>query len=282
MRRTWIFAWAWAIGAVLAAEAQTAYNALRVSQLPQCNVARQGRLLTVNDADPDCQTGSGDAGSQYALCVCDPVLGWQALTPGGGGGGAGLIGDLGGEARVIARTAGTAGDELEASPNLKQDASGNLILEDLSGARDLMFSSVATAPKCKRVGTALNCVGNTGDYIEFQVGHIASQDPAMPSTFNGGMTISNGKRICMSDGVDFSRCIERVDSTITITDGSGGGASSSRDLRVRALRRVPRSAPPYTCDSTTEGADYADAEDHAPCYCTGTSWVPYFGAGSCS
>lgn len=262
--------------------AQTARNAITVSRLPPCNLARQGYPINVNDADPDCQTGSGVAGSKYVICQCDPTLGWITYYPGGGGGGAGLTGDLGAEARVIARTVGTGGDELEASPNLKQDASGNLIIEDLSGARSLMFSSVGTAPLCKRVGTALNCVGNTGDYIEFQVGHVASQDPAVPSTFAGGALVSNGKRLCFSNGADFSGCIERVSGTLTITDGTGGGVASAMNLRAGALHLPPLSAPPYTCDAGAKGSIYTDDEDAALCFCNGSAWAPVFGLGSCS
>lgn len=87
MRRAWIFAWGWTIGAVLAAasaDAQTARNATTVSRLPACNLARQGWWMSVNDAAPDCQTGSGTAGSGYAICQCDPVLGWLTYEPGGG------------------------------------------------------------------------------------------------------------------------------------------------------------------------------------------------------
>jgi hypothetical protein len=125
-------------------------------------------------------------------------------------------------------------------------------------------------------------VGNDGTQREFNVGWLLAGNSTSPSSFQGGIQVGNTKGACFSDGVDFSRCLERVSSTLTITDGSGGGVSSSRDLRVRAIRHVPQSSPPYTCDAAAEGAVYYDAEDHALCNCNATTWVPVFGVGSCS
>lgn len=84
MRRALVLLLALGLVAGLAAEAQTARNATTVSRLPACNLARQGWWMSVNDANPDCLTGSGTAGSGYAICQCDPVLGWLTYEPGDG------------------------------------------------------------------------------------------------------------------------------------------------------------------------------------------------------
>lgn len=52
-------------------------------------------------------------------------------------------------------------------------------------------------------------------------------------------------------------------------------------IEYGALRIVPLASPPYTCDGTTEGAEYSDTS-HAKCWCDGTTWQKLSGAGTCA
>lgn len=178
-----------------------------------------------------------------------------------------VIGSTGSTTRAMLTANGTGGSTLQASPNITQDASNNLILGDSTGARELWFSSVSTAPLLRRNSTALRLIGNTGSEVAMQAGTFAAQDNSGISGFYD-IQVQNGKKICFSDGVDFEQCL---------------GAGTGKSIRINDSLQLTPLASSTTCDGATEGKLYADTS-HALCFCDGTSWVnltPLSG-GSCS
>ena len=259
MRRTWIFAWAWTIGAVLAAEAQTAYNALRVSQLPPCNVARQGRLLTVNDADPDCQTGSGEAGSGYAACVCDPVLGW-ILPPGSSGGSAGVGGALGSLDNSVPRTVGAGGATLEGT-TLTIDDANNLVLG--AGAA---LSGIDNYVRVRTPGGGYNLGNGTfqdsGGAGRSWLINLAVSGSGTQPVYSGANDVTTGSGNCASGAVCLTASgVESLRATTTA-------------VKVLTLQLASSDSAPYACDAGAAGSSYYDTTgDDTFCDCMGAGWV---------
>lgn len=187
----------------------------------------------------------------------------------------GIVGSLGLTARYFPRAAGTDGVTLEASPNMYQLPSGDFVLGDISGSpSELWLSDVATAPMFGRNGIAFWIRSNVGGYAPLHVGWAEFQDPANPVTFAGGQRLANGKRICVSDGLDFDRCLGRFASGILgVMDASG----SPMAWKSKADVWTPQASPPWPCDSDHDGGRYADSTGPGTdCRCffaSGDGWV---------
>lgn len=190
----------------------------------------------------------GDAGLTYNETT-------NVLTVAGGVAGT-IGGSTGGTDNALLLADGPGGATAKASPNIYQDVSNNLVLGDSSGARELWFSTVSTAPLMRRNGTSVKIIGNTGSEVELQVGWIAQQDNTTPSTLQN-VRIANNKTIAFSDGTDFNRYI-------------GKGAANSVKLTDALQLALLASAP--TCNAGAEGMIYHDTS-HALCVCDGTAWT---------
>lgn len=147
----------------------------------------------------------------------------------------GLVGgSTGATDKSLLMSNGTGGTTVQASANLTQDSSNNLILGDSTGARELWFSSVATAPVLRRNGTSLRLIGNTGSEVEMQAGVFQQQDATNPSAFQN-VQIANNKTISFSDGVDYAQGIAKGSANgLRITDGSTGVGSLQFSRPVEA------------------------------------------------
>jgi hypothetical protein len=130
----------------------------------------------------------------------------------------------------VAAKLATAGSDTNVPLVLTPQGTGTVILDDAAGvvARQLWFSSVATAPMLLRSGTALAAKLNTNTFIGsvFQCGAFASQDNAAVSTF-GSVNISTSKTLAFSNGTDFNRGVTGATATgpvVFATDGTTPGA----------------------------------------------------------
>lgn len=185
-----------------------------------------------------------------------------------------IVGSLGLTARFFPRAAGTDGVTLEPSPNFFQDSAGNLVLGDLSGARQFWLSTVETAPVLGRNGIALWVRSNTGGYAPLHVGWAEFQDPSNPVTFAGGQKIANGKSIEFSDGIDYNRGLGRfADGMLGPRDGAG----SPMGWKDKGEVNAPQASPPWACDSAHDGGTYRDSTGPGTrCECffaSGDGWI---------
>lgn len=187
----------------------------------------------------------------------------------------GIVGSLGLTARYFPRAAGTDGVTLEPSPNWYQRTNGDVVLEDYSGSRCFWFSSVPTAPMMCRSGANLAITGNEGGPVQLQVGSAWFNNPSGETLFSGDIMVSNGRKMCFSDGADFNRCLKRFPTGIMGISDYGGTAAVG--WQVKGIIMVPQASPPWSCDADHDGAEYRDssgAGTKCECYyASGDGWV---------
>lgn len=144
--------------------------------------------------------------------------------------------------------------------NIRPNGSGNIL-----GNRPIVLS---VGGQCFIAGTAVDnyLIGITdgaGGQLRMQLGASLRYTNTVNANDSGAM------------GLSYTGTFISFDST---TVGNGLGAEQAGTRRL-----VPRSTPPFTCDSSKEGSQYYDLEDHDLCTCKGASpaWASS-GAGACT
>lgn len=180
---------------------------------------------------------------------------------------AGIGGALGALDNAVPRTVGAGGSTVEGT-TLTIDDANNLVLgagAALSGSDN--YVRVRTPGGGYNVGNGT--FQDSGGAGRSWLINLSVSGSGTQPVYSGAGDQTTGSGNCATGAVCLTASgVEALRATTT-------------SVKVLTLGLTISSAPPYACAGATEGHIYADAEDHAPCYCTGAAWAPMFGGGSC-